>query len=85
MVESSNNILVERDGYFQSGNRPGSTDSTLKTFGPCNGLESEGLRWLESALVEDPRHAPTHRALTDFYARAGDKEKAELHRRMMNK
>jgi hypothetical protein len=56
-----------------------------KTFGPCNGLESEGLRWLESALVEDPRHAPTHRALTDFYARAGDKEKAELHRRMMNK
>jgi hypothetical protein len=33
--------------------------------------------------VEDPRHAPTHRALTDFYARAGDKEKAELHRKMM--
>ncbi len=48
-----------------------------------NGLESEGLRWLESALVEDPRHAPTHRALTDFYARAGDKEKAEQHRKMM--
>jgi len=48
-----------------------------------NGLESEGLRWLESALAEDPRHAPTHLALADFYARAGDKEKAEQHRKMM--
>jgi Tfp pilus assembly protein PilF len=50
-----------------------------------NGLESEGLRWLESALVEDPRHGPTHLALADFYARAGDKVKAEQHRKMMNK
>jgi Tfp pilus assembly protein PilF len=48
-----------------------------------NGLDSEGLRWLESALAEDPRHKPTHLALADFYARQGEKEKAELHREMM--
>ena len=82
MVESSNNILVERDGYFQSGNR-GPRIRRSRRLAWRNGLESEGLRWLESALVEDPRHAPTHRALTDFYARAGDKEKAEQHRKMM--
>jgi Tfp pilus assembly protein PilF len=47
-----------------------------------NGLESEGLRWLESALVEDPRHAPTHQALADYYQRAGNSERAEQHRRI---
>jgi tetratricopeptide (TPR) repeat protein len=47
-----------------------------------NGLESEGLRWLESALVEDPRHAPTHQALADYYQRAGNSELAEQHRRI---
>jgi predicted Zn-dependent protease len=30
-----------------------------------NGLESEGLRWLESALEADPRHAGTHQALAE--------------------
>jgi Tfp pilus assembly protein PilF len=47
-----------------------------------NGLESEGLRWLESALREDPRHAPTHQALADYYKRTGNSERAEQHRRL---
>lgn len=47
-----------------------------------NGLESEGLRWLESALAEDPRHAPTHQALADYYKRTGNSERAEQHRRL---
>ncbi|MFL5241019.1 MAG: tetratricopeptide repeat protein [Gemmataceae bacterium] len=47
-----------------------------------NGLESEALRWLESALVEDPLHAATHQALADYYIRAGDSERAEEHRRL---
>jgi tetratricopeptide (TPR) repeat protein len=47
-----------------------------------NGLESEGLRWLESALVEDPGHAPTHQALADYYQRAGYSELAKQHRRL---
>ncbi len=47
-----------------------------------NGLESEGLRWLESALFEDPRHAATHQALADYYERRGHREKAEMHRRL---
>jgi Tfp pilus assembly protein PilF len=50
-----------------------------------NGLDSEGLRWLESALAEDPRHKPTHLALADFYARQGEKEKADQHREMTKK
>jgi predicted Zn-dependent protease len=47
-----------------------------------NGLESEGLRWLESALLEDSRHGPTHQALADYYQRTGDTERAEQHRRL---
>ena len=47
-----------------------------------NGLESEGLRWLESALAEDPLHKPTHQALADYYERMGKSEQAERHRRL---
>jgi tetratricopeptide (TPR) repeat protein len=45
-----------------------------------NGLESEGLRWLESALGEDPAHAATHQAFADYYERVGDSERAAQHR-----
>lgn len=47
-----------------------------------NGLETEGLRWLNSALEEDPRHTPTHQALADYYTRTGNSERAEHHRRL---
>jgi Tfp pilus assembly protein PilF len=48
-----------------------------------NGLESEALRWLESALAEDPLHTPTHKALADHYERSGDLERAKEHRRLV--
>jgi predicted Zn-dependent protease len=32
-----------------------------------NGQDREGLRWLQSALKEDPRHGPTREALAKFY------------------
>ncbi len=47
-----------------------------------NGLESEALRWLESALAEDPLHPAAHRALADHYERTGNLEKAKEHRRL---
>jgi len=46
-----------------------------------NGKEPYGVRWLASALVEDPRHAATHRALADYYERSGDSKRASLHRK----
>jgi Tfp pilus assembly protein PilF len=46
------------------------------------GLEAEGLRWLESALAVDPRHAGTHQALADYFERTGDAERAAQHRRL---
>jgi predicted Zn-dependent protease len=45
-----------------------------------NGLETEGLRWLESALREDRWHAATHQALADHFERTGDPERAARHR-----
>jgi tetratricopeptide (TPR) repeat protein len=46
-----------------------------------NGLEREGLRWLETGLVNDPRHVATHQALADYFTAHGDRERAEQHRR----
>jgi Tfp pilus assembly protein PilF len=40
-----------------------------------NGQEAEALRWLESALVEDPEHAGTHQALREYYERIGNPER----------
>ena len=47
-----------------------------------NGQEVEGLRWLASALKENPHHGPSHRALADYYERAGDTTRAAEHRRL---
>jgi Tfp pilus assembly protein PilF len=40
-----------------------------------NGQETEGLRWLASALQEDPSHAATHKALAEYQERAGTRQK----------
>jgi predicted Zn-dependent protease len=45
-----------------------------------NSQEREGVRWLESALRENPRHAATHQKLAEYYERTGQKERAEQHR-----
>jgi Tfp pilus assembly protein PilF len=47
-----------------------------------NGQDKEGLRWLASALQEDPAHRPTCQALADYYARQGDVEAAERFQRL---
>jgi predicted Zn-dependent protease len=44
------------------------------------GAVAEGLRWLHSALKEDPRYAPAHRALMEHYQRTGDAGRAAYHR-----
>ncbi len=44
-----------------------------------NGQTVEGLRWLESALRIDPRHAPTHRVLAAHYERTGRPDLARHH------
>jgi tetratricopeptide (TPR) repeat protein len=45
------------------------------------GRDKDGIRWLGYALLEDPRHRPSHRALAEYYERTGNKEAAERHRR----
>jgi tetratricopeptide (TPR) repeat protein len=45
-----------------------------------NGQEQEGVRWLLSALVEDPAHRPTHQALAKYYEGIGQARKAADHR-----
>lgn len=46
------------------------------------GAREEGLRWLRSALKEDPHYAPAHRALADYYLRIGNRSRAAHHRRL---
>jgi tetratricopeptide (TPR) repeat protein len=45
------------------------------------GAIDEGLRWLRSALKEDPNHAASHKALMEHYLRVGDFSRAEEHRK----
>jgi tetratricopeptide (TPR) repeat protein len=50
-----------------------------------SGQNKEGLRWLYSALQEEPGYQPTHQVLADYYEKTGDKEKAIWHRRQAEK
>jgi predicted Zn-dependent protease len=41
-----------------------------------SGQAKEGLRWLYSALQEDPQYRPTHQVLADYYGRVGGEDPA---------
>jgi tetratricopeptide (TPR) repeat protein len=43
------------------------------------GAVKEGVRWLESAVKLDPKHAPSHRMLAVYYQRMGQPGKAASH------
>jgi Tfp pilus assembly protein PilF len=45
----------------------------------------EGMRWLHSALQEDPMHRPSHAALADYYLRIGNVSLSLKHRGMAGK
>lgn len=45
-----------------------------------NGRDADGLRWLESALRENPEHAPTRAVLAAYYTRTGRPDLAARHR-----
>jgi Tfp pilus assembly protein PilF len=45
-----------------------------------SGQAKEGLRWLYSALHEEPRYRPTHQALAEYYESIGEKGQAASHR-----
>jgi predicted Zn-dependent protease len=47
-----------------------------------NGQGNAGVRWLETALEQDPNHVPTHEALSDYFTKVGDLHKADIHRRL---
>jgi tetratricopeptide (TPR) repeat protein len=42
--------------------------------------EEEGMRWLKQALKENPRHAPSHKVLADYYEKRGNARLAKEHR-----
>jgi tetratricopeptide (TPR) repeat protein len=47
------------------------------------GRDRLGVYWLDQALERDPGNLAAHRALADHYAKAGDRERAESHRRQL--
>jgi tetratricopeptide (TPR) repeat protein len=46
------------------------------------GAVKEGLRWLQSALRENPRHLPTHKALATYYQNRGEPGRAFQHQEL---
>ncbi len=59
------------------------TDAALRTEAGQimlrNGQEKEGVRWLQSALQEDPAYRPAHEALAAYFE-GKDAERAAFHR-----
>ncbi len=49
-----------------------------------NGRTVEGVRWLDSALRNDPAHIPTHKLLAAHYERSGQPDMAGRHRLSAN-
>jgi Tfp pilus assembly protein PilF len=47
------------------------------------GKERLGVYWLEQALERDPGHQPAHKLLAEHFAKKGDRERAESHRRLL--
>jgi tetratricopeptide (TPR) repeat protein len=47
-----------------------------------NGQEDEGRRWLLMALKLQPRYAPAHRALADYFREHGQPSLADQHERL---
>ena len=45
-----------------------------------HGHEDEGLKWTKEILRADPRHAPTHGVLADYYGKHGEPGLANFHR-----
>lgn len=45
------------------------------------GYPEVGVRWLHSALHQDPHYGPAHAALADYYAAHGNADQAAYHRR----
>jgi Tfp pilus assembly protein PilF len=46
-----------------------------------NGQDQDGLRWIESALRENPQHQPTRDFLAQYYEKRGDERLADQFRR----
>ncbi len=46
------------------------------------GQPDEGLRWTKEIFRTNPRHAPTHRLLADYYRKQGDNGLANYHQLM---
>jgi Tfp pilus assembly protein PilF len=49
------------------------------------GFPEEGLRWLGTALKEDPGYRPTHKALVEYYERTDMKDLAAPHRQLLQR
>jgi tetratricopeptide (TPR) repeat protein len=45
-----------------------------------NGVEEDGVRWLEMTLSADPRHIAAHQRLAEHYERRGQPDRARVHR-----
>ncbi len=80
MLEHANRLLQEEANQ-------GGTDPDIPAEAGALllqiGQDRLGLYWLHQALRRDPNHQQAHKVLAEYYERAGDKEKADSHRRQI--
>jgi tetratricopeptide (TPR) repeat protein len=65
--------------------RDAATASEVGSIFLSIGQDRLGLYWLQQALERDPGHQPTHKLLAEYYESKGDRDKAAVHRRRLEK
>jgi tetratricopeptide (TPR) repeat protein len=80
LVERANQLLVNEAKHPTKDPTPAS-DIGILLLG--SGQERLGLYWLDQALIRDPNHKQTHKALADYFEKKGQRDRAAPHRRWL--
>jgi len=78
--ELSDKEMVQLRLRFRGMPRDAQVRYEIGRWGLENGDETDGVRWLFTALLADSNHGPTHAALADYFERAGQPRRAAWHR-----
>jgi tetratricopeptide (TPR) repeat protein len=80
LLERANTLLREEAERPSNDPRPPSEIGILLLQ---LGQERQGLYWLDQALVRNPDHQESHRALAEHFERKGEHDRAAAHRRKL--
>jgi tetratricopeptide (TPR) repeat protein len=77
------NQLLQDEGRSKGTSRDPAPPTEIGELLLRIGRDRLALYWLDQALERQPRYAPAHRLLAEYYEKKGDRDKAASHRRYL--